>query len=109
MEVLMNYNWPGNVRELKHTIERAVIYSRGGVITTQNLMLSPKSNSNSTTFYVDKLVQAKTPLDQAVHDLERSMIAEALRQADNDEGTAAETLGLTVKQLRERIGNYQLE
>ncbi len=40
MDVLINYDWPGNVRELKHTIERAVIYSRGGIITTQNLMLN---------------------------------------------------------------------
>ncbi|MEI6043713.1 MAG: sigma-54 dependent transcriptional regulator [Chloroflexota bacterium] len=108
MEVLMRYNWPGNVRELKHAIERAVIYSRGGVITTQNLMLSPRSAA-STTFYVDKLVQAKTPLEQVVHDLERAMIVEALRHADNDEGIAAETLGLSVKLLKEKIGNYQLE
>src|SRR5262249_31437691 len=29
---LLNYNWRGNVRELQHTIERAVLLSRKGVI-----------------------------------------------------------------------------
>ena len=34
-----NYDWPGNVRQLEHTIERAVIMARGGVITSQHLAL----------------------------------------------------------------------
>jgi DNA-binding NtrC family response regulator len=29
----MRYDWPGNVRELENIIERAVIMSRGEVIT----------------------------------------------------------------------------
>src|SRR5438552_2260895 len=34
---LMEYNWPGNVRELENVIERAVVLSRGQIITSREL------------------------------------------------------------------------
>ena len=37
LEKLMEYNWPGNVRELENAVERAVVLSRGNLITTQHL------------------------------------------------------------------------
>lgn len=33
-----SYGWPGNVRELKNAVERAVIMSRGEVVTAQDIM-----------------------------------------------------------------------
>jgi DNA-binding NtrC family response regulator len=32
------YHWPGNVRELKNAVERAVIMSRGNIVTAQDIM-----------------------------------------------------------------------
>ena len=32
------YHWPGNVRELKNAVERAVIMSRGEIVTAQDIM-----------------------------------------------------------------------
>ncbi|RME64218.1 MAG: sigma-54-dependent Fis family transcriptional regulator, partial [Nitrospirae bacterium] len=37
MEAILNYSWPGNVRELANTIERAVVLSRGPLITLNEL------------------------------------------------------------------------
>lgn len=37
MEALTSYSWPGNVRQLKNVIERAVVISKGGNITRDNL------------------------------------------------------------------------
>jgi DNA-binding NtrC family response regulator len=37
VEKLMSYDWPGNVRELENAIERAVVLSRGNVITADHL------------------------------------------------------------------------
>ena len=34
---LRAYDWPGNVRELENTIERAVVLSSGGTISTRSL------------------------------------------------------------------------
>jgi transcriptional regulator with PAS, ATPase and Fis domain len=36
-EALQNYHWPGNVRQLYNTVERALIMSRNGHITLQDL------------------------------------------------------------------------
>lgn len=35
---LSNRSWPGNVRELEHTVERAIIFSKGKVITLADFM-----------------------------------------------------------------------
>ena len=37
MEKLVGYDWPGNVRELENAIERAVVLSRGNLITPDHL------------------------------------------------------------------------
>ncbi len=37
MQVLQNYSWPGNIRELKNIIERLVIMTSAGHITTADL------------------------------------------------------------------------
>lgn len=38
-QMLHNYTWPGNVRELEHTIERAIILSKGKIITKDDIFL----------------------------------------------------------------------
>ncbi len=37
LKALSAYDWPGNVRELEHLIERAVIVSRGSILTIDEL------------------------------------------------------------------------
>ena len=37
MDSLVRYAWPGNIRELQNVIERAVIFSRGDVLTLHPL------------------------------------------------------------------------
>lgn len=39
MMAIMEYDWPGNVRELEHTVERAVVLSRGEKIERADLFL----------------------------------------------------------------------
>ena len=46
---MLNYDWRGNVRELEHTIERAILLSKGGKINELNI---PK-NMNGTISLAD--------------------------------------------------------
>ncbi|HEX2912806.1 MAG TPA: sigma-54 dependent transcriptional regulator [Chloroflexia bacterium] len=111
MQALQDYDWPGNVRELENTIQRAVVDARGGTITGRNLTLSGKREraniSSGNAFYIDQLVNSRVKLEQAVSNFESMMIAEAMRQASDDEEEAAELLGLTPVDLHERLRKYR--
>ena len=56
--ILEHYDWPGNVRELENIIERAVVMSRGGVITTQHIVFA--NELNRFVMDVDQKVRQKT-------------------------------------------------
>src|SRR4029078_13624757 len=37
MQKLIDQDWPGNVRELENAVQRAVVLSKGGIITSSHL------------------------------------------------------------------------
>ena len=49
LDLFQSYDWPGNIRELQNVIERSVILSSGGVFSVDELWLSKKSGSSSTS------------------------------------------------------------
>jgi two-component system, NtrC family, response regulator AtoC len=111
MEALLDYDWPGNVRELENTIQRAVVDARGGIISSRNLNLSGKrervNNGGGNAFYVDQLINSRVKLEQAMGSFENMLIMEALRQAADDEEAAAEILGVSLKDLQQRIRKHR--
>ncbi|MBX2968515.1 MAG: sigma 54-interacting transcriptional regulator [Cyclobacteriaceae bacterium] len=48
-KILLHYSWPGNIRELEHVLERAVIFSKGGVLDLDGMLGVPSSISPSST------------------------------------------------------------
>jgi two-component system NtrC family response regulator len=99
LDLLMRYDYPGNVRELENIIERAVILSRGSIITREDLPL------NSSICIGESL--AKSMPDQ-VADMEKSLIRKALQQADGVQAKAAKLLGITDRMLRYKVKKYNL-
>lgn len=90
---LQAYRWPGNVRELANVIERAIVMDHGKVIQDTHLHLDgPLANA----------MAGKT-----IQELEKQLISETLHLHQN-RTKAAETLGITVKQLRDKLQEYQL-
>ena len=106
MAVLMEYHWPGNVRELENTIERAVVLSRGGVITPQHLSFVP--NVGAPQIDVAQRVAAGVSLKTITEEAERLAIEEALRLSGYDRGKAAERLGLRRRELDGKIRDYHI-
>jgi two-component system response regulator AtoC len=99
--LLEHYDWPGNVRQLENEIERAVTLSHGNVITSHFLNLS--QHGIPTQIDLATRVRNAEGLDAVLREVERTMIAEALRQSDGNEEDAARRLGLAVEEFARRI------
>ncbi len=50
MEALVAHHWRGNVRELENTVERAVVLTRGALVTPDDLRLPPATPAATLAF-----------------------------------------------------------
>ncbi len=90
---LLHYRWPGNVRELANVMERAIVMDRGKVIDGEHLHLNgPGVNPMA---------------GRTLQELEKQLIVETLQMHEN-RTKAAETLGISVKALRDKLQEYNL-
>lgn len=90
---LIRYKWPGNVRELANVMERAVVLNQNPIIQADELFLDHLHSSSIT--------------GKTIQELERQLIAETLQTHQNRE-EAAETLGISLKALRDKLKEYNL-
>jgi len=100
LKALASYDFPGNVRELENIIERAVALCADGVITPDDLQLSPVE-FNSTGQKATG--GGKYPLTDYLDRIERDAILEALAQTNFNRTAAAKILGVTFRALRYRM------
>jgi two-component system response regulator FlrC len=115
LKVLADFNWPGNVRELEHTIERAVVLSKGNEIEASDLFLhgiTVKSfQDRNWALPAPEDATEKTPEVSAgnltIADMERELILKTLKQVSYNRTKAAEILGITVRTLRNKINEYR--
>lgn len=114
MRVLKAYHWPGNVRELQNVVERAVVLSPGGRITTESLPLDilvgntsmPKTMSPSVT---GNEVDAALPLAEAVEVFKRMRIQMALASTGGNQSQAARLLGVQPPNLSRMLKKMNLK
>jgi DNA-binding NtrC family response regulator len=96
---LAQYPFPGNVRELGHAIEHAVVLAGGEDIDIRHL---PRDIARAgETARVQ--TAAPRPLSTAMKEFERDYLQRALAQADGKRTLAAEILGISRKNLWEKL------
>jgi DNA-binding NtrC family response regulator len=94
---LTTYDWPGNVRQLKNVIERAVILCEGKEVTPRELpalddlggLVVQAPEDNEALKRVKKEIR-----ENAVREVERNFILQALMQNDWNVTRAAKKVGL---------------
>jgi two-component system response regulator AtoC len=111
LAILEQHDWPGNVRELENTIERGVILARGGVITRDHLTLINRVQPRAGRRTVDlgQLLEQRRSLSDAMAEVERQFLVEALQRSSNQLDVAATLLGLSLRELNERLRVHELD
>jgi len=106
---LNTHDWPGNARELRNVIERATIIASSGSIQLNHLpagMFDLRSVGTTQKPAVSKghlLLQPGQLLSQA----EESYIKLTLEYVNNNRKRAAEILGISLRTLQNRIGEFR--
>lgn len=103
--MLVRWRYPGNVRELAHAVEHAVVLSRGAEIDIPHLP--------------DEIVQGVEPgaaapertlsLAHAVARFERRHLVSALRDHGGNRTRTAQNLGISRKNLWEKMRTHEIE
>jgi DNA-binding NtrC family response regulator len=96
LEKLSNYSWPGNIREMQHSIEKAVILSDSSVLGPSDFSFSSSSKSQSESESI------------TLEEMEKKLIAEAIKKHDNNLSIVASKLGITRQTLYNKLKKYDL-
>ena len=97
MELLTSYDWPGNVRELENAIERAVVVSKGTIITPGDLVFNFATAGKEGSE------------EKSLKSIERHHISEMLEQTGWNITKTAEILEVDRVTLYNKIKKYGLE
>ncbi|MBI3724158.1 sigma-54-dependent Fis family transcriptional regulator [bacterium] len=96
---LGQYSFPGNVRELEHCVEHAVVLAQGKEIDIDHLP-SEIAGTAAPDQGPDGSLRS---LAQAAHEFEREYLVRALTLAGGKKALAAKTLGISRKNLWEKL------
>jgi transcriptional regulator with PAS, ATPase and Fis domain len=103
------YPWPGNVRELRNVIERAVLLASGDSVSVSDLpdRLKPvAARPAPAAAPAAARATAKGSLREAVADIEKQRVIDALAEAGGNQKRAAELLGIARGTLSARLEAY---
>ena len=106
MQLLQRYNWPGNVRELVNVVERAVVLTKGTVITPVDLPDNIRRNdelSSGGVAYVHG-----QGLKSSLVVPERQIIIEALEVNGWNRQNTAKALGINRTTLYKKMKKFDI-
>lgn len=121
-DALTSRPWPGNVRELANTIQKALIFNRGGPVSLEDICQAIRSErvygepEHPVDEPIRKWVREKLTSDttkdvfNSLTDRFASMlVAEAIKLTSGNRTRAAELLGVSRPTLLSKIEKYRLK
>lgn len=103
MRRLLMEPFPGNIRELENRILRAVILAQGEKITEELLFLESMPDKP----VMGSIIDLHTPI--TIEDMERDLILQTLEHFDYNRTKSADSLGINVRTLRNKLNQYRDE
>lgn len=108
IELMQYYDWPGNIRELENLLERAINMAdmnRENSITIKHFPLLVEN----TYFPAEPSVADSLTLPDAIEQLEKQFIIEALKKSGGNKVHTAKALGIHTSALYRKLGKYGLD
>jgi Nif-specific regulatory protein len=102
-DALCAYSWPGNIRELENEVQRLVIQSDPEAFLDVD-HLSPQIRKIEGT--LARIAPKKGTLKDMIEEVERWLLAEALRDHGGNKTKTAETLGITREGLHKKLSKF---
>lgn len=99
------YYWPGNVRELEHAVERAIAFAGAGQILKREHLVETSREHKKALAVPPHL----TTLREFTEEAERQHIIETLKTTNGHKAQAAGVLGISRKNLWEKMRQYEIE
>jgi DNA-binding NtrC family response regulator len=100
--LLKKYNWPGNIRELGNIMERAALLCKEDNLLPAHLFFEDDAEMEGGS-------QSK-PLSNfrgTIHQMEKELILQTLEEQNGNKTRAAESLGISIRTLRNKLTEYQ--
>ncbi len=98
----MQYHWPGNVRELENCIERAVLLCEESVVHSYHLPPTVQTAEESDTL-------SGKSLEDALANVEREMIIDALKTTRGNMAKAAQILKTTERKFAYKAKKHGID
>jgi len=105
MDQLSSYSWPGNIRELENEVQRLVIQCDVGSFITPELLAPAVRKVEGL---LGRVAPKKGTLKDMMEEIERWLLAEALREHGGNKTKTAETLGITREGLHKKLRSFGL-
>jgi two-component system NtrC family response regulator len=104
---LCDYQWKGNVRELENIIERSVLLCADNTITISDLPPHIRQ-THVLTIDLDGIPEG-AGLSETLAAVEKRMIQQAMKAADNVQTKAAELLGIGKSGLNQKLKKFKID
>jgi len=115
---LVRYDWPGNVRELENCIKRAVVLSKGDLLTPEDVQIQVterKDRGRREGLSLEEMLDQVLDLASVTEDgseiiplVERVLILKALQKTGGNQVQTARLLGISRNTLRSRMNKYRI-
>ncbi|NOY13273.1 MAG: sigma-54-dependent Fis family transcriptional regulator [Deltaproteobacteria bacterium] len=103
LQAMEAYDWPGNVREMENVIERTVALTDGETITCNDLPPDIGKANREIITASPQLSSTGIDMNQALADIERQMIQQALTLGSGIKARAADLLRINRTTLVEKM------